>query len=435
MLRYVPSLEARSNSRPRFVGGLAVPRALILLSFAASSVAFGADWRQFRGPSGLGLSAEKGLPTSWSDTENVVWKTPLVGAGASSPIVVGDRIFVTAYTGYGVEEPGKGNLDELRLHVLCIDAADGKIRWKRELEPRQPESERVRDHGYAAPTPVSDGKHVWVFFGRTGVFKFDLDGKTIWHVEVGDETHGWGCGTSPVLVGDVVVVNASVESGSLVALDQKSGKEVWRARGMKESWNTPLVVELSNGKKELVVSVQGLVLAFDPATGKELWRCKGIEDYVCPSIIAEAGIVYVVGGRQSRAIAIRAGGTGDVSDTNIVWEAKAGANVSSPVIRDGYLYGVSDRTTVAYCIRLSDGEVVFSERVRGQPYASAVGADGKIYVVLRQGGTLVLAAEPTFKILATNRFEDRSFFNASPAIANGRIYLRSDRFLYAIGKK
>jgi outer membrane protein assembly factor BamB len=414
-------------TRPLSAGSLA---AILLLSSAPPC---GAEWPQFRGPGGLGVSAERDLPTEWSDEEGVLWKAPLPGAGASSPVVRAGRVYVTAYTGYGVERPGEGRMDDLRLHIIAIDGKDGREIWKRDIRPRLPESDRVRDHGYAAPTPALDDSHLYVFFGRSGVFKLDLEGEIVWNVHVGDRTHGWGCGTSPVLHENLVIVNASVESGSLVALDRDSGKEVWRAGGMRESWNTPHLVELEGGKKELVVSVQRHLLAFDPRSGKELWRSRGIDDYVCPSIVSHAGIVYAVGGRQSRCLAVRAGGRGDVSDTHVLWDARAGANVSSPVIHEGHLYGVSDRTQTAYCVRLEDGEVVYSTRVRGQPYASALAAGGKIYVVLRQGGTLVIAARPSFEIIAHNRLEDRSYFNASPAAAGGRLFLRSDRYLYSIG--
>lgn len=403
--------------------------ALATASLAAS------DWPQFRGPDGLGVSAEKNLPARFGETENVAWKRELPGPGASSPIVVGDRVIVTSYSGYGRDVRDPGEMEDLRLWVVAFATKDGQALWKREIKPRVPESDEVRDHGYAAPTPASDGEHIFAFFGKTGVLKLDLEGNVVWQKTVGDGTHGWGSGTSPVLYEELVIVNASVESGSLVALDKETGNEVWRAGGMRESWNTPHLVELPGGKVELVVSVEGRILGFDPATGKELWRSRGIEDYVCPSIVSKDGIVYATGGRSSKVVAVRAGGRGDVSETHRLWEARAGANVSSPVIYEDHLYGVSDRSGVAYCVRLSDGEVVYSERVRGQPYASPVLADGKLFVVTRRDGTLVIAAKPSYELLAQNRLDDRSTFNASPAIAGGRIYVRSDRDLWAIEAK
>lgn len=404
---------------------------LIMLLASASAIDAG-EWPQFRGPGGLGVSDETNLPVAWSDTENIVWKTEMPGFGAASPITLGDRIYLTCYSGYGTDDGQK--MEDLTLHVVCVNRADGSIAWDATVKPKLPETERVRDHGYAGPTPVTDGEYLYVSFGKTGVLKFDLNGNQIWQTDVGSNTHGWGCGTSPVLFKNLVIVNASVESGALIAIDKNSGTEVWRAPGMDESWNTPHLVQLENGQQELVVSVKDYILGFDPVNGKELWRCNGIPDYVCPSVVSQDGIVYAIGGRQSRAIAVRAGGRGDVTDSHKLWEAKAGANVASPIILDGHMYWVSDRNKVAYCLRLSDGEILYSERFPGQPYASAAAGDGKVYIVTRYDGTYVLAATPEMTRLAHNELQDNSTFNASPVISNGQILLRSDRYLYCIGK-
>ena len=405
--------------------------AIFVLSL--NSEANAADWPQFRGPGGLGVSEETDLPVRWSETENLAWRQELPGYGASSPIALGAHVYLTCYSGYGTGGDSQ-KMEDLTLHVVCVNRTDGQVAWDKKLKPKLPETVRVRDHGYAGPTPATDGDFLYVFFGKTGVFKFDLTGKQIWQASVGTNIDGWGCGTSPVLFEDLVIVNASVESGSLVALDKTSGKEVWGAGGMQESWNTPHLVELANGQQELVVSVKDYILGFDPKTGKELWRCDGIQDYVCPSVISQQGIVYAIGGREARAFAIRAGGRGDVTDSHLLWEAKVGSNVSSPIIHDGHMYWVSDRKQFAYCVRLSDGEILYSERFPAQPYASATAGDGKIYIVTRNGGTYVLAATPELTELAHNTFKDRSTFNASPAISDGQIFLRSDRFLYCIGE-
>jgi outer membrane protein assembly factor BamB len=314
-----------------------------------------------------------------------------------------------------------------------VNRADGKIVWDREIEPTLPEKERIRDHGYAGPTPACDGDSIYAFFGKSGVVKLDMDGKVLWRKSVGEGLHGWGCGTSPVLYKNLVIVNASVESRSLVALDKATGDEAWRARGMNASWNTPHLVSLPGGKQELVVSVKDKILAYDPATGKELWNCEGIHDYVCPSIVSNDGIVYAIGGRRSQAVAVKAGGQGDVTASHQLWRADVGANVASPVVVGNHLYWVSDRNQTAYCLSLKDGSIVYSQKV-GQPYASMVAADAKLYSVFRRGGTLVLAAKPEYEELGRNRFEDSSIFDGSPAISDGQIFLRSDRFLYCIGK-
>lgn len=404
--------------------------ALIVSSF--SNASFAKDWIGFRGPGGSGASSETDLPVEWSADSNVAWKLELPGAGASSPTILGDRVYLTCYSGYGTGR-NDGRLEDLKLHVIAVDQKTGDIAWQKDVEPKQPESDRVRDHGYAAATPTTDGERLYVFFGKTGVLAFDLEGNKLWQTSVGDGTDGWGSGTSPVLFEDLVIVNASVESGSLVAIDKKTGDVAWKAQGMRRSWTTPCLVELENGKTELVVSVQRRIIGYDPKTGEELWNCDGIPDYVCPSPIAKDGIVYVLGGRTSRAIAVRAGGRGDVTESHKVWEAKAGANVSSPVIHEGHLYWVSDRNRVAYCVDLKDGSVVYQQRFPAQPYASTTLGDGKLYVVSRFDGTYVLAAKPEFEILAHNQLEEDGRFNASPAIADGNLFIRSDTHLYCIG--
>jgi len=237
-----------------------------------------------------------------------------------------------------------------------------------------------------------------------------------------------------VLYENLVIVNASVESGSLVAIDKTSGKEVWRAGGMDSSWNTPHLVEAPNGGHELAVTVKKWILGFDPKTGNELWRCEAIPDYICPSIVSHEGVLYALGGRSSKTIALRSGGRGDVTGTHKLWQANAGANVCSPVIHNGHLYWVSDRNRTAYCLSLADGSVKYSERIGPQPYASALLADGKLYVVTRNGGTLVLAAKPQFEQLTLNKLEDRSTFNASAIAYNSTLILRSDENLYCIKK-
>lgn len=392
------------------------------------------DWSQFRGPHGLGVSSET-LPTTWNGNQGVVWSLDLPGAGSSSPITLAGKLYVTSYSGYGTGQDSDGELSDLKLHLSCYDQASGKHLWTTDIEPKQPESERVRDHGYAAATPVTDGERIYTFFGKTGVIAFDLSGKKLWQSSVGDGLHGWGCGTSPVLFENLVIVNASVESKSLVALDKQTGKEVWRADGITRSWSTPHLVALPNGNTELALSIQQKILGFDPRTGEQLWSCEGIQDYVCPSVISHQGVVYCIGGRQSRAIAVKAGGRGDVTDTHRLWEAQAGANVSSPVIVGDYMYWVSDRTNAAFCLRLSDGELMYRERVKGQPYASTVAAGNHLYVVTRRGGTLVLKASPEYTLVSTNKLDDSTQFNASPAVAGGCLYLRSDSKLYCIGSR
>lgn len=394
------------------------------------------NWPQFRGPGGLGLSAARGLPVRWSATENIAWKTDLPGPGSSSPIVWGDRIFITCYSGYGISESNPGNPEDLKRHLLCIQRADGKILWDRTVDgvAAIPFSGFQALHGYASSTPVTDGTLVFVFFEKEGVFAFDFDGQQVWRSSVGQQTHSWGSAASPVLYENLVIVNACVEDGSLVALDRKTGKEAWRARGMQDSWGTPLLIRTPGGKPELVVSVEESLLGFDPGSGERLWQCRGIQDYVCPSTVAAGDTVYAIGGRQNTALAVKVGGRGDVEP---LWTQTAGSNVSSPVVDGDYLYWVSDRG-IANCLNRHSGEIIYQKRLPGnriECYASALAADGKIYNVTRSSGTFVLAAKPEFEQLANNVLDpDRSTCNSCPAVTNGQLLLRSNQSLYCIGR-
>lgn len=397
------------------------------------------DWSQFRGPGGFGISNDKGLPVTWSATENIAWKAELPGAGASCPIIVGSRVFLTCYSGYNVPRQPRGDMDKLKLHVVCLDRDSGKIHWNMEVAPKLPEQATIRDqHGYTTSTPAADGERVYCFFGKSGVFAFDFAGKQLWQADVGAGLSGWGSAASPVLHGDLVIVNASVESESLVALDKKTGKEKWRAQGIRESWNTPLIVTNKDGKTELVVAIAGRILGFDPATGAQLWNCATeIGWYMVPSLVAHDGIVYCIGGRSGGSLAVRTGGKGDVTKTHRLWTGKKGSNVSSPVVHDGHLFWMHDNQGIAYCAEAATGKIVYEERVEGAGpvYASPVLADGKLYYVTRYGRMIVLAATPKYERLAVNELGDASTFNASPAIAGSRLYLRSDRFLYCVGSE
>ena len=415
---------------------------LAVLLFPALSTR-AADWAQFRGPGSAGIAGEADLPINWSADTNVVWKKALPGFGASSPIVVGRRIFVTCYAGYGLDRSEPGDQERLKLVLVCFDLSSGTKLWERDVEPQLPDREYegwLPEHGYASSTPASDGKAVYTFFGRSGVHAHDLDGKPLWKASAGTGTHGFGTAGSPLVHGDLVIINACVESGSLIAFNKATGKEVWRAGGIKESWCTPVIVDAPGGRKEVVVNTKGAVLAFDPQTGEELWSCDGINDYVCPSVVAHDGIVFALGGRDSvKALAVRAGGSGDVTKTHRLWtSSRAGSKIPSPVYHDGHLYFVQ-HTGIAHCVDAETGDVVYQTRLedlgsRNKTYASAVLAGGKLYIVTCEGGAFVLAAKPEFTQLARNTLGDKSIFNASPAIAGDRMILRSDRYLYCIGE-
>jgi hypothetical protein len=301
-------------------------------------------------------------------------------------------------------------------------------------------------HGYASSTPASDGRRLYVFFGASGVYCLNLaDGAEVWHAEVGSKTAGWGSGNSPVLFEDLLIVNASVESDALIALNKQTGEEVWRVGRVRGARNTPIVVPTPDGGAELIVSTagnpEGSIIAFDPKTGTELWRCRGIPDggYVCPSVVAHEGVIYAIGGRRNTALAVRAGGRGDVTDSHVLWRTGKGSNVSSPVYHQGHLYWIHERQGIAFCLDAKTGETVYQERLDPRPgvvYSSITAADGKLYAVSQHNGTYVLAAKPEFELLAHNAFaDDDNRANASLAVHAGQLLLRNDRYIYCIGRK
>lgn len=401
------------------------------------AAAGGETWARFRGPTGQGVSTSKGLPTKWSLEDNIAWKAPMPGPGASSPIVWGDRIYITYYTGFFV--PGEeGDKSNLKRHLLALRRDNGEVIWDKAIAAKLPEEDRIRDHGFAASTAFADAERVYVFFGKTGVFAFDHSGNQLWQADVGSKTNGWGSSASPLVHGDLVYINASVESDSLVALDKKTGEEKWRKGGINEAWNTPVIVKTDKGVEELVMARQGKILGFDPKTGEALWNCDtDISWYMVPSMVAADGVVYALGGRSGTAsLAVRAGGRGDVTDTHRLWTSKSGSNVSSPVVLDGKLYWMHDSRGIAYCADCATGNVLYEKRLEraDQCYASALLAGGNLYYTARNGRTFVVAAKPEFEQVGMNDLNDRSIFNGSPAVDGDRLLIRSDKFLYCIGK-
>lgn len=416
-------------------------RILLLAASGLPLVVAGADWPQFRGPGGSGVASVTGVPSEWSASKGILWKSQLPGFGASSPAVLGGKIYVACYSGYGLGGDSPGDPRNLVRHVVCYDVNGGAKIWDTPFPSQgaeQPYGGYQGLHGYASSTPAVDGDSIYAFLGRDGVAALSLSGEKKWQVSVGTKTHDWGSATSPVVFENVVIVNASVESGALVGLDKRTGRELWRAGGINMSWNTPALVAVPGGGSEVVVSSRNELLAFDPATGQKLWSCAGIQDYVCPSVVSHEGVVYAIGGRKGTALAVKAGGRGDVTATHRLWTANKGSNVSSPVYYEGHLYFLHESRGFAYCLNAKTGETVYEQRLEPRPkdriYASPLVADGKIYVVDRSGGTYVLPAKPEFRILAYNAPLDDSVLNGSPVPAGpGKLLLRSDKFLYCIG--
>jgi outer membrane protein assembly factor BamB len=288
--------------RTAFLSSLLIPR-----------WASAADWPRFRGPNGSAVSDDRHTATRWSETENIIWKTPLPGPGTSSPIISEGKIFLTSYTGFGVSEENPGDSAKLERALMCLDEGSGKILWERAVKGVANEDRfqgYLASHGYASSTPATDGQRVYVLFGKAGVVAFDLDGKQLWHKSVGTGSGmmGWGSATSPIVYKNLVIVNAAAESKAIYAFDGQSGKEVWKspADSLEGCWGTPLLVETADKKTELVQAVGGEMWGFDPDSGKFLWFCETLGGgAICSSLVSRDGIVYLVtggpgGGRRRR---------------------------------------------------------------------------------------------------------------------------------------
>jgi outer membrane protein assembly factor BamB len=409
-----------------------------------------ADWRQFRGPNGSGIAAPDAQPaTTWSDSQSVKWKVALPGPGSSGPIVVGDRVFLTCYSGYGDGSSGDSP-EKLQRHLICLDRKTGKGLWDKSVAAELPEDSytgNLREHGYASSTPVTDGERVYAFFGKTGVVAFDIEGQQLWKVNVGKQSSNrrWGSGASPILCQNLVVVNAAEEGRAILALDKLTGKEVWKSvvDSLELSFVTPVIVECEGGRTDLALAVPGELWGLNPATGKLRWFAQtGISGNVSPSVVAEDGVVYATGGYPRQGtIAVRAGGKGDVTQTNVLWSSQNASYVPTPVVYRGNLFVVSDGG-VALCLEAKTGKLVYQELLPGASssgrggkpfYASPVLANGHLYAVSRRNGTFVIEAKPEFKLVAQNKLAgDDSDFNGTPAIVGNQILLRSNRFLYCI---
>ncbi len=395
-----------------------------------------ADWLQFRGPQG-GRVDGVNPPTEWSEASHIRWQHE-VGYGSSSPIIVGDKLFVTCYRNYG-QGNQDGGRENLTCNTLCINRETGETIWEMSIPAVMEEREFegfIQEHGFASATPVSDGNRVYSFFGASGIVAYTLAGEQVWHVNLGTETHGFGSGGSPIVYENLVIVNASIESETLRALNAETGEEVWKVEGVKRSWGTPVVVQAADGSSELVLYYEDFLKGFNPTTGEELWTFSGVEDYVCPTVVVDGDVIYAVGGRRGVCYAVRAGGRGDVTETHKLWEADARTNVPSPVIVGDYLMWVSQQGRGA-CVNRQTGEVLSEVRIEGSGgvYASLLAAGDKLYLVSRLNGTFVLSQTPEMEVLAHNTIAgDETDFNASPVVEGDMMYLRSNRFVYCIGE-
>lgn len=431
----------------------------LLLVAVLGCTVFAQDWTRFRGPNGTGVAdGEKSTPVEWNDSKNMKWKIELPGPGHSCPIVVAGKVFVTCWTGYGVDEGA--TQEDLRLHLLCYDRSNGEQLWGKAIEATLPEQRyggMFAEHGYATHTPVSDGEHVWAFFGKSGVVCFDMEGEEKWRKNLGEklDPKQWGSSSSPILYKDILIVTAAVESNTLFGLNKLTGEEVWKqpADGLASTWSTPVLAKVNDERTDLVIAVPYEMWGFDPETGKFLWFCESLEvGSACASAVAVGETVYFVESGRSGggSIAVRAGGKDDVTKTHVDWTSGARGRICTPVFHDDKLYWVSNG--IASCVNAGDGSKIFESRLErparndsqpqggrrgrmGSEYSSPVSADGKLYYVTRKGEMYVLELGDEFKQLAANVFTEGGDFSASPAISDGEIFVRSTKMLYCIGEK
>ena len=415
---------------------------------------FAEDWLRFRGPAGSGVATDsEKLPTAWSPNANLAWKTEMPGPGASSPIIVGNKAFVTCYSGYGLSQKEPGEIENLVRHLVCVDVKSGKKLWQKDIKAAQPEDKYtgvgVTAHGYSSHTPVSDGTHVYAFLGKSGVHAFDLDGKELWQTDVGKESDPtkWGSSSSPILYNDTVIVTASCESQSIVGLNKKTGEELWRqeAEGLDGMWGTPTLVKVDENRTDLVMCVAKEMWGLDPNNGTMRWFADATgAQHAYTSVITDKNRVYAFTGRGGGSIAIDAGGSGDISETNTVWTGRDNASFASPVRHNSKLYVVT--RGILNVVDADSGENVKKVRLKGAKkmggqfgtldYPSPVVANDHMYYMNGSGQMYVfkLGDEPT-QIAVNQVTNDKEVFWGTPAISNGHMVIRSAKYLYCVANK
>jgi outer membrane protein assembly factor BamB len=424
-----------------------------------------AHWPQWRGPYFNGL-ARGDAPTNWDNTKNIKWKANIPGRGFSTPIIWGDRIFLTtavptgkpaaqpsvvAQADAGSAQGGRGRPGgeavpqaEHRFDVLCLDRKTGKLLWQKTAKVSEPHEGYHRTYGsFASNSPSTDGRYVYVSFGSRGLYCYDFNGKLIWEKDLGVQMKirlAFGEGSAPLLMDDRLIAVFDHEAGSFViALDKRTGKELWRvARDEGSSWSTPLAIQ-HNGRTQVVVAASRKVRSYDPKTGSVLWEAAGLGSNVIPVPVYSDGIVYVMSGyRDPRLMAVKLGKEGDLTNSDsIVWSQTRGlAYTTSPVLHENKLYVVTDNAMVS-AFNAATGEPFYSQvRLPGSynMKASPVAANGKLYLATENEDVVVLKLGEKFEVVATNKLTDQVFI-AAPVIAEGEIFLRGQNTLFCISEK
>lgn len=422
---------------------------LMILSLLLVSPAAAANWPNWRGPDSQGHTSEKDLPLKWTATEGVRWKVALPDEGNSTPVVWGDKVFMTqASDKKDWPPPGAGGpASAYKRSLLCFARGDGKKLWEKTVEYKDKEATHPTNP-FCSASPVTDGERVIVSHGSAGMFCYDLDGKELWKKDVGKMEFIWGNAASPMLHGDLCILWIGPgERQILLAVNKKTGETVWEhkepggADGFKEngwigSWSTPLVVKTGD-HEELILGVPGKVKAFNPKNGEEIWSCDGPSKLVYTSPVFASDIVVILCGYHGPAMAIKTGGKGDVTKTHRLWyhKDKIPQRIGSPVIVGEHVYLVNE-IGIAQCFELKTGSEVWSNRrLAGKFWGSLVAtADNRLYITSMEGNTFVMKADPAnFEQLARNPIGERVL--ASIAVSDGDLIIRSYKHLWCVGAK
>ena len=416
------------------------------------------NWPQFRGPGGLGISSDTVAPTNWSESENILWKTAIEGRGHSSPVVWGDRIFLTTALegdviagadapvhfigGQVFKHPASVGADRSHvLEVMAVDRHSGEILWTDSVYEGRVYDNRHRAASYASPTAITDGELVYFYFGSQGLYAYDFEGRQVWSASVGDiGSFGVGVGTSPILFGKAVIVLVDEDEGEgsfIVGLDKNTGGEVWRrTRQIEATWGTPLLITDAGGQAQLLTAGNEFLISYDPATGDELWRLDGLHNNAIHAPLWDGERVYMTSGYPRSVIkAIRLSSGDDGPTAAVAWEYRKGAAyVSSNLVYEGRLYVTNDKGIIT-CLDAATGEIIYEGGRIPVPasmlLSSLLGVGGKIMMSTPEGDTFFIQTGPEFAVVAHNSIDEP--IAATPAIVDGKIYLRGHRHLYAIG--
>jgi outer membrane protein assembly factor BamB len=411
----------------------------------AASVSVEADkfWGQWRGPYATGVSRTATPPAEWSETRNIRWKVSLPGRGSSTPVIWGDRVFVTTAVAADGETRARGGIAH-KFVVMAIDRKTGKTVWERVAREEAPHEAAHPENGtFASASAITDGEHVIASFESRGLYAYDLSGKLVWEKDLGDKRmrNTFGEGSTPALYGNRLVVVWDHQGESFIAvLDKRTGAEVWRQpRQEIDTWFTPLVVSV-NGRAQVITGAMNKIQSYDLETGQVVWHTAGLTMNPIPSPVAEDGMVFLMSGFRGNSLkAIRlADAKGDITGTSaIAWTMDRDTPyVPSPLLYDGVLYVLKSNNGILSTFDAKTGTPHYAlQRLDAVPnvFASPVGAAGRVYIPSRDGETLVIRHGPKFEVLAVNALDDG--FDASPALVDGEIYLRGYRHLYCVAEK